>query len=94
MQDDIVRTSSNTGRVNRQPDWEAELYRRVSELKRVFAEVDRKLYDIQMIGKPEHQEVLEVEKPLKELEHAIQILAVETSRKRVECDILVKTMQS
>ena len=46
VQDDVVRTASNLGRVNRQPEWEAELYRRVSELKRVLSEADRKLYEI------------------------------------------------
>jgi hypothetical protein len=71
VQEDMVRTANNEGRVNRQPEWDAELYRRVSEMKRVLAELDRKLYEIKIVGRPETKEDTTAEKPLRELESAI-----------------------
>ena len=51
VQDNIVRIVCDISRANWESDWEAEIYWRVSDLKRVLSEIDINRHEIQMVVK-------------------------------------------
>jgi hypothetical protein len=63
----MVGTAKNEGRVNRRVEWDAGLYRQVIETKRALSELDRKLYEIKIVSKPETKKEMTFEEPLKKL---------------------------
>lgn len=91
IQEDIVQLANNEGRIQRRADCDAELYRRVSETKRILAETDRKLYEIRSVGVAKDKQPIDAtEKPLKELETGVQLLSTETYKRQLELDVLAK----